>query len=637
MRREVDDERRGRRGAARAPPRRPRRRVVGVVQDLVEDDEVERVRGERQVVHVAVPHLHVRLRGRVDARRGRRRASRGSGRRRRRGARAARAARGCARCRCRRRGRRRAAPGPSGVEHDALDLSLVRVQRRGCGPSRRRRRGSRRRRRRRGARRTASSRARSAASVGSSSGEAVERGAREHGRRRRGRRAGRRPTCPRESGRGGRRRTSSLRCRETRGWLWPRIPAQLADRRARRCARRARQAQAGALPGGAEGGEHGVHRTGRGSRRETRVRWDGLDVRSIRIYLCSCRPQHLRLAPEHPTPCPLPTARPPSRASSTPREIVLFDGAMGTMLYARGVFINQCYDELDAPRARPRARRARGVREGRRRGARDEHASARTALKLAQYGLETQVARDQPARGASWRARRRATARASSPARSARSACASSRTARRSATRRARSSASRCTALRDGRRRPASSSRHSPTCTRSSRRSSPRATVEPGDAGHRADDDRRGPAARRTARRPRTWRARSTRWGADVIGLNCSVGPQTILEAIERMAAVTRTQAVSASRTPACRARSAGARCTWRAPSTWRRTRGTSCRPARRSSAAAAARRPSTSGRWSTAIRPLAARDSAHGVRAPRRARRTQTTSSRAPPTRRPA
>src|SRR5579883_1379519 len=26
---------------------------------------------------------------------------------------------------------------------------------------------------------------------------------------------------------------------------------------------------------------------------------------------------------------------------------VLFDGAMGTMLYARGVFINRCYDELN--------------------------------------------------------------------------------------------------------------------------------------------------------------------------------------------------------------------------------------------------------------------------------------------------
>jgi homocysteine S-methyltransferase len=30
-----------------------------------------------------------------------------------------------------------------------------------------------------------------------------------------------------------------------------------------------------------------------------------------------------------------------------PGALVLFDGAMGTMLYARGVFINQCYDELN--------------------------------------------------------------------------------------------------------------------------------------------------------------------------------------------------------------------------------------------------------------------------------------------------
>ena len=26
-----------------------------------------------------------------------------------------------------------------------------------------------------------------------------------------------------------------------------------------------------------------------------------------------------------------------------PESVVVFDGAMGTMLYARGVFINQCY------------------------------------------------------------------------------------------------------------------------------------------------------------------------------------------------------------------------------------------------------------------------------------------------------
>jgi hypothetical protein len=30
-----------------------------------------------------------------------------------------------------------------------------------------------------------------------------------------------------------------------------------------------------------------------------------------------------------------------------PESVVVFDGAMGTMLYARGVFINQCYDELN--------------------------------------------------------------------------------------------------------------------------------------------------------------------------------------------------------------------------------------------------------------------------------------------------
>ena len=30
-----------------------------------------------------------------------------------------------------------------------------------------------------------------------------------------------------------------------------------------------------------------------------------------------------------------------------PDSLVLFDGAMGTMLYAKGVFINQCYDELN--------------------------------------------------------------------------------------------------------------------------------------------------------------------------------------------------------------------------------------------------------------------------------------------------
>ena len=29
-----------------------------------------------------------------------------------------------------------------------------------------------------------------------------------------------------------------------------------------------------------------------------------------------------------------------------PGRIVVFDGAMGTMLYQHGVYINQCYDEV---------------------------------------------------------------------------------------------------------------------------------------------------------------------------------------------------------------------------------------------------------------------------------------------------
>ena len=30
-----------------------------------------------------------------------------------------------------------------------------------------------------------------------------------------------------------------------------------------------------------------------------------------------------------------------------PFQVLVFDGAMGTQLYAKGVFINQCYDELN--------------------------------------------------------------------------------------------------------------------------------------------------------------------------------------------------------------------------------------------------------------------------------------------------
>ncbi len=74
-----------------------------------------------------------------------------------------------------------------------------------------------------------------------------------------------------------------------------------------------------------------------------------------------------------------------------PAAIVVFNGAMGTMLYARGVFINQCYDELNL-------RSPALVR-----GVHDEYVQAGAEVletnsfganraKLAQYGLESQVA-----------------------------------------------------------------------------------------------------------------------------------------------------------------------------------------------------------------------------------------------------
>ena len=34
-------------------------------------------------------------------------------------------------------------------------------------------------------------------------------------------------------------------------------------------------------------------------------------------------------------------------AERVKNSVLLFDGAMGTMLYAKGVYINKCYDEIN--------------------------------------------------------------------------------------------------------------------------------------------------------------------------------------------------------------------------------------------------------------------------------------------------
>ena len=74
-----------------------------------------------------------------------------------------------------------------------------------------------------------------------------------------------------------------------------------------------------------------------------------------------------------------------------PDSVVVFDGAMGTMLYSRGVFINQCYDALNV--TTPDLIREIH-REYVKAGAEvlETNSFGANRIKLAQYGLESQVA-----------------------------------------------------------------------------------------------------------------------------------------------------------------------------------------------------------------------------------------------------
>src|SRR5712692_10504494 len=67
--------------------------------------------------------------------------------------------------------------------------------------------------------------------------------------------------------------------------------------------------------------------------------------------------------------------------------IHVFDGAMGTMLYERGVYINRCYDELNITQPDlVRGIHADYVRAGA--DVLETNTFGATAPKLAQYGLE---------------------------------------------------------------------------------------------------------------------------------------------------------------------------------------------------------------------------------------------------------
>ncbi len=233
------------------------------------------------------------------------------------------------------------------------------------------------------------------------------------------------------------------------------------------------------------------------------------------------------------------TNRPVSRAERLrrlvdPAAVVLFDGAMGTMLYARGVFINQCYDELSV-KAPDLVREVHLSYVHAGAEVLETNSFGANRFKLAQYGLEGQA-------GAINRA----------AAEIARAAAGDM-------------------ALVAGAVGPLGVrlEPYGPT----SRVEAQNAFIEQLEAlrdggvdcfvletfGDLEELDQAIQAARavdssvpliaqatigtdlRTAygASPEDVARALEGWGADVIGLNCSVGPQTILEAIERMASVT--------------------------------------------------------------------------------------------------
>ena len=227
--------------------------------------------------------------------------------------------------------------------------------------------------------------------------------------------------------------------------------------------------------------------------------------------------------------------RPDVREIANPERIMVADGAMGTMLYARGVFINQCYDELnvrspelvlDVHRAYVKA------------GAEllETNSFGANRLKLAQYGLENHVAEFNR--------------RAAEIAREAAGANvlvagavgplgvriepfgATSREEARGHFR------EQMHALLDGGAdcfllETFSDLGEIEQALAAARELSPGTPVI---AQMTIGQDGLTPFGATPEDVARTL----DEWGADVIGLNCSVGPQAILEAIERMAAVTK-------------------------------------------------------------------------------------------------
>lgn len=218
-----------------------------------------------------------------------------------------------------------------------------------------------------------------------------------------------------------------------------------------------------------------------------------------------------------------------------PNRVIVFDGAMGTMLYSKGVFINQCYDELNvrAPDLVGDIHRAYVIA-----GAEvlETNTFGANRIKLAQHGLQTQI--EEINRAAARIAREAADDRALvagavgplgiriepyGPT-SIDEACDAFR--------------EQISALVEGGvdciiLETFADLHEIEQALRAARQAAPKlpviAQMTIGVEGRTA-----------FGATPEDVVGTLDAWGADVIGLNCSVGPQTILECIERMAPLTR-------------------------------------------------------------------------------------------------
>ncbi|WP_396205396.1 bifunctional homocysteine S-methyltransferase/methylenetetrahydrofolate reductase [Gemmatimonas sp.] len=245
---------------------------------------------------------------------------------------------------------------------------------------------------------------------------------------------------------------------------------------------------------------------------------------------------------EHPT---APNSSPAVALSASPRaallsrlldpdQVVIFDGAMGTMLYAKGVFINQCYDEL-VLRSPDLVREVHAAYVKAGAEVVETNTFGANRAKLTQYGLEGQVAAinqraAQLAREAAGEQRLVAGAVGPLGIRLEPYGPTSRDEARalfREQLRALADGGADCFVLETF--ADLEEIEQAVLAARDVNAAMPiiaQATVGP---------------EMRTAfgASPEDVARVLDKWGVDVIGLNCSVGPQTILEAIERMAAVT--------------------------------------------------------------------------------------------------